>query len=217
MEQTINDINLEIEYLVNKKNDLQRINQKKAQIDIKNMTKEQRITATWTLPALTDSLWKTIQETGFKTGSSVFSDAESNDLDFVVAVPPHVFEGYAVGMLDTGYWHNDGFTSLYAHYDGALINILCMSDSELMRAWHLTTDIMKQMQLRAYDTKWKRVRVFRALVDVLWPERQLKEPLSKEEAWEHHKCSLCGREAINFTCMAERQKYQATGICERCS
>jgi len=183
--------------------------------DLRPMSKADRINLTWSMPQLPDTLMELIEEVGFKTGSAIFSDVVANDDDWVVNVPPKAFEGYAVGMMDEGYWQSDGMSSLYAHYDNRLINIICMSDWKLATAWRITTEFMKKLQYmeiqvgpidtakdiplaEAFNTKWKRVRVFRALVDVLWPVQDLRVHLSEYDAKKY-------------------QKYQATGICERCS
>jgi hypothetical protein len=203
-----------------------------SKLNPKVLTKEEKLRAVDSLPELSDSLYELLQQDGFRTGSAEFSDCVPNDIDWCINVPPHVFVGYAVGT-DTDYWIADGFTSIYAHKNGEYLNILCFSNYMLMQSWFQTTQLMQQLHGTlvstdtfhksmgrvcevAFATKWKRVMVFRALKDILWPVRPLSTPLDKAEALEHYKCMICGREAINFTCMAARKEYQKTGVCERC-
>ncbi len=210
-------------------------------VDLSKMTKAERIEATWKLPALSPELFNLLQNEGFLTGSSILNGIENinidpNDFDWCISVPPHVFKHHALGANNQGYWEQDGFSSLYAHYQGELINILCFSDTQLMDSWYMTTQMMSliaKCQIkrdfysrhssmstnhigRVLDTKWKRVRLFRALKDIMYDARQLNEPLDIGEALKYGKCRLCGQEAINFTCKEAKMSYQQTGICERC-
>jgi hypothetical protein len=203
----------------------------KVEVKPERMAKEERIEATMKLPMLSESLYDLLERDGFKTGSDIYSNVEPNDYDWCINVPPHAFSGFALNT-DADYWINDGFASVYAHYHGNLLNIICFSDYELMQAWFMATKVMRrlsnQYQVDQYgrvvadigalfNEKWARVRVFRALKDIFWPMRELPEPLDRQEALQHHMCMICGREAVNFTCKAARVAYQESGICERCS
>ena len=202
------------------------------------MAKEEKIELARTLPELTESLRDMTKEAGFVTGTHVYGipNGQPQDIDWVVNIPPSVYHGYCVGAdEDDGYWESDGMSTLYGHYRSEIWNIICVSDIPMYNAWYMTTQFMVHLENTAVSTgrwnenniqilkdkfknKYNRVRVFRALKDVLYPidQWQQKEQLPKEEALEHYKCRVCRQEAINFSNRKERLKYQSTGICERC-
>ncbi len=201
--------------------------------DVTQLTKEERINKVWKLPKLSSNLMAQLEECGFITGSSVYSSGKPNDIDWCVNIRPTAFKHYTLGCTNQGYWEADGFTSVYGHYEGTLINIICFSDIDLMDAWYRATVVMKALKDMnveqspfsrnakthvgtAFDTKWKRVRMFRALKDIFTPVRALEEPLELKEALKYSKCKRCGQEAINFTCKDVKDRYIRSGICERC-
>jgi hypothetical protein len=196
-------------------------------IDATMYDKAEVIRRTWTMPELPASLYDELLRNGFQTGSTVYGNPETaNDEDWGINIPPHVFSGYAVGTSNTDYFDAD-FTPLYAHYAGTLLNIMCFGDYKLFLAWRGTTELMKVLKntpdkrhnpsiSQALDTKWRRVRVFRALCDALMPVKALQNPLDKQYAVDHRLCKICGQEAINFTTKPEYDHYVETGICERC-
>ena len=192
--------------------------------DPKRMSKQDVIASAWKLPELPQYLFDTLVlgMGGFMTGSKVYGDADSAaDEDWVVTIPPHVFKGYAVGT-GQDYFDQGEMTVLYAHKDGQLLNIICMSDHDQMKAWERTTTLMAEIQAsqgrRIFFDKWKRVRVFRAFVDIFWPATEVygRRDISISEALEWRVCIRCGREAINFTNKPMREQWERTGICERC-
>ncbi len=191
-----------------------------------DLNKEERIEVSKHIPPLTEEHWRLIQEAGFATGSRVYGGTtRGSDHDWCVYCPPCMFSGYSVGS-DLEYFTEGGFSSLYARNKaGLLVNILCFSDGELFGAWKKATQIMYDMftmseacQDAFSESKWKRVRVFRALVDIHWPVKELPEHRkeSRELSLLLHKCQRCGREAINFTTKKQREMYEIDGICERC-
>jgi hypothetical protein len=207
------------------------------QLDIRHMSKKEVIAATWSLPELSKDMYELLSEQGgFKTGSSVFTDINSpNDEDWCVCMPPSVFSEYTIGQCDEGYWHADGFSAIYAHHNGMLINIICFSDARLFEAWFATTEAMKKMAewptlatpynwsnnnqinlAELFKTKWKRVILFRALKDICY-EPHMKRPMEQDAALKYSKCKECSREAIYFTCAAAKAHYEATVVCERCA
>jgi len=194
------------------------------------------------LPALPPALWKLLIDEGFKTGSEVYAPGiESADEDWCIAISPNVFSGYASGIGDGDYFETDGFASLYAHDgEGKIVNILCFGDYALFESWYMTTRTMQTLMFscldefmpqnsgrapaqsrmvleQVFETKWKRVRLFNALRDILWPVKALTRDLNKEEALKAHKCKRCGRKAEFFSCWPEKKKYLDTGVCERCA
>ena len=200
----------------------------------KSMTKEEKIAATWKLPELTLGHWDMIKDRGFKTGSVVYGDpATANDEDWCVNIHPRFLIGHSIGAENTDYFETDGMQPLYCHYKGQLINVICFSDFALMMAWYQATQYMQIMRNNwvkvnrfqsgteysaeiALKTKWSRVRIFRALVDALWPVKPLWQPLGVEIAKKRNVCTLCGRKANNFMNMQNKQHYEKTQICERC-
>lgn len=202
-------------------------------LDPSKMTKQEIIEATWKLPALDEGLYEMLSiQGGFKTGSSVFTDIENpNDEDWCVCMSPSVFSGHSLGQADHGYWEADGFSTIYTHYKGQLLNIICFSDTRLFYAWQATTQAMIHMSnmqdverdfrepisfAELFRTKWKRVSLFRAFKDIAYDPRS-KKAMDKNEAFKYHKCCECSREAIYFTCKAARMHYEETAVCERCA
>jgi len=190
-----------------------------------HLSKEGITALTWTMPAIPSDLYNMLAEVdGFRTGSSVYGNAATAaDEDWCVNINPRTFEGYAVGLEDEGYWDADGFQSVYVHYQGRLLNIICFSDTRLMSAWWVATDTLTRLRnessviRKALDTKWSRVRLFRAIVDATWEPNHYAKPMkSVEDARKYSKCVKCSREATNFTTKAMKDRYLATGICERC-
>jgi len=203
-------------------------------LDPRKMTKKEVIEATRQMPELPQELYNMLSsEGGFRTGSTVYgaNPKAANDEDWCVILPPSVFKEYSIGQSDQGYWEADGFSSVYCHRNGVLLNILCFSDLNLYNAWLYTTNTMQWlMTLQTVDPhksgiefasfmqkKWQRVRLFRALKDIFYTPKPLRVSLEKEEALKYTKCRTCGQEATNFTCKAAKDHYQQTGTCERCS
>lgn len=202
-------------------------------LDITKMSKQEIIDATWKLPELPKEVYYLLEEQGgFKTGSSMFTDIENpNDEDWCVCIPPSVFDGWTLGQSDHGYWEADGFSTVYTHYKGQLLNIICFSDTRLFYAWQATTQAMIHMGnmlpterdfrepinfADLFRTKWKRVILFRAFKDICYDPIS-KKPMDKVDAIKYHKCCECSREAIYFTCKAARTHYEETAVCERCA
>lgn len=203
--------------------------------EIRHMSKEEKIKAALKRPSLTEGHMDLLGE-GFMTGSKVYGDRDTAvDTDFCVAIHPRAFMGYAVGAEFHEYFESDGFQPLYANHNGDLINLICFSNEDQYNAWYQATQIMVHLRYRevkcspfhgtpehiqpfitAFDVKWSRVRMFRALVDILWPVKKLRQPLDYLEVIQYNQCQLCGREAINFMTQESKKLYKDTGICERC-
>jgi len=203
--------------------------------DVKGMTKREKIEAALNMPSLTPGHMDLLKE-GFMTGSKVFGNpVTANDTDFAILCHPRAFTGYAIGAEFADYFESDGFWPLYANYKGELYNIICFCNEAQFDAWYMATQVMQH--LRGYmvdkspyhnhpdrvnlhlqfDEKWSRVRVFRALCDVLWPAEEAYYPdVSVEECLKYRKCFKCHREAINFMTQASKEEYELTGVCERC-
>lgn len=212
----------------------QRLEKLKA-TDTSKLTKKEIIDLTWQLPELPDNMYDLLtEEGGFITGSSVTSNIESaKDEDWCIMLPPNVFYEWCLGTSNEGYWESDGFSTVYCHRNGVLLNIICFSDANLFTAWFAATNVLKIIKdnvilppkFSAYGkvnvsdmlaVKWKRVAIFRAIKDAFY-EPHVKKPMDKELAFKLNKCSECSREAIYFTCRAARDYYNANCICERCS
>lgn len=202
-------------------------------MDCRNLSKRVHIKLTLGMPELSDDLYNELKLNGFKTGSSVYTTVEKpNDEDWCICISPVAFKKFSIGHGDNGYWEADGFTSIYTHYKGQLLNIMCFSDDRLMHAWRYATVTLSNLLIEnmnhntgwngisnaedILNVKWKRVRLFSALRDVFYDPTH-KRTMNTEEAREFHKCSACSREAIFFTCKAARDHYKETCICERCS
>lgn len=189
-----------------------------------NANKERVIKSVRSLPPLTEEHIGYLNSHGFRTGSTVYGDiSEAKDVDWVVNLPPFYFSGHAAGVEDSeAYWDERCMDPIYAHYDGVLFNIICMNDySGLFNAWKQTTDTMEFLYHassagKVMKEKWQRVRLFRALLDIYWPVQPTSYPLAKESALLQQVCTICGREAINFTCKAAKDHYLSTAVCERC-
>lgn len=208
--------------------------------EINRMTKNERIEYTWQLPELPASMMDVVMECGFRTGSRVYGGAgDDSDHDWVVNVPPHVFEPYVLNGQDRGYWEQDGMSTVYAHIDGRLLNIICISTPDLFQAWYHATHYMIILCATEAPTnfwrsdepnhvtariagqasgsfKWARVRMFRALCDAMRRPTAMLKPLDFLEATTYRKCATCGREALNFTNRPQLELYEQTGVCERC-
>jgi len=206
------------------------------------MTKEEMIMEARKKPELPKSYMELLVESGFMTGTHKYGmpNGRPLDQDWVVNTPPHVFDDYCVGNEgnDSGYWEASGMTTLYGYHRGDLINIICIGDIDMFHAWFMTTQFMQFLEnmpvkTRRWDrtgtndvrilkdrfkNKYNRVRVFRALRDILYPVDKFRdsERMPIYEAFRYRKCIICKQEARNFTCKAERVKYEADGICERC-
>lgn len=166
-------------------------------------------------------LWDMIVKEGIQTGSSVYSSAKPKDLDYILNLPPSVFEGYTVGN-PSNYWKGkNGFTILYAKSPmGEIVNLILFSDAHDMQVWIKTTEIMKRLFQdyfeNEFNDKYKRVRIFRALNDIMYNREPMKNQMTSAYAVKHSVCKICGREAINFTNAVRRRMYLETGICEPC-
>lgn len=197
---------------------------KKVLEQLKWMDKSDRIRLTFTYPELSIGCMDllTDESFAFKTGSTVFSPRpeNANDIDYVVLIHPRAFTGYAVGAEEADYWEEDNMSVLYAHRDGKLYNIICIGDLELFNAWRRATEIMQSLMANCsglkLERKWARVRIFRALKDVLFPVRPKRTAVAYDIAIKHNMCVSCGREAINFIDKAHRESWQKDGICDRC-
>jgi hypothetical protein len=208
-------------------------------MDTKRMSKTELIEATWKLPEMDQYLYELLSEQGgFMTGSNVTSDIDDpKDEDWCVQIAPSAFSLYSLGQSDHGYWEADGFSTVYCHYQGKLVNIICFSDTQLFEAWYVATEIMRGIKDHfvprppntyygnaptttsmsdIFATKWKRVILFRALKDIAY-EPARKREMDNDDAVKYHKCRECSREAIYFTCKAAKDHYLATTICERCA
>ncbi len=203
--------------------------QKLCTIDTSKMSKKELIAHAMTLPDIPDHLWNDMQRYGFVTGSSVFGNINTPaDIDYVCQLPAYAFLAAHCAVscspnqadyLDDS--NEDEFTPIYACRKGQLYNIICVGSSVKFEAWKTTTYIMRTLsnnpQLQdAVKLKWKRVRLFRALCDVLEPVEPLYEERNEKEALHYDKCKVCGREAVNFTNKSAKDFYKATAVCERC-
>ena len=189
---------------------------------LKQMSKSEIIEIAMSMPEMPTGLMELIEHEGFQTGSRVYGGAHGDsDYDWCVPLPPQVFEGYALGH-DQNYWVEDRFCTVYANHKGLLLNIICFSDWHLFMAWSHATIALKELNAvkefnhAIKNSKWARVRLFRAFREVLTPLKMRKEPLSLEKAIEYRICKRCDGEAINFTCKPARDQWLATGVCERC-
>jgi hypothetical protein len=221
------ELNTQITKLTRELNTRLEISTDIGDIDATKYDKAEVIRRTWEMPELPIALYDELQRNGFQTGSTVYGNPETaNDEDWGINIPPHIFSGYTVGTSNTGYFDAD-FTPLYAHHAGKLLNIMCFGNHNLFLARLGTTELMEVLKnipsvshtpsiSRAFDTKWRRVRVFRALCDALMPVKALRDPLDKQCALDNRVCKVCGQEAINFTTKLEYDHYLETGICERC-
>lgn len=188
------------------------------------LTKEELIQKVWQLPELPENYILDLETNGFRTGSSIYGNsAKAKDIDYCTVTPPHVFMLYTLGYTDTNVEYNsdDLFVTLYGHHHGKLCNIICFYDYELYDAWQQATKILQEMQStypsikQATERKWSRVRLFRAIVDSIFTPKIYSDELSLEDALKYQKCKICHLEAINFSTKAHKEKYLATGICER--
>lgn len=236
LDKEIQRLRFEKKKILSESRKLGRVNNEK----IARMSKQEIIDATWKMPELTDGLYKLLEDEGFPTGSDIYGRDEviPNDYDWCIIMPPHVFDGYAVGT-DQDYWVDDGFCTVYTHYNGNLLNIICFSNYDLYRAWYYATETMRHLNnfgIRGTKaspyiredcsvggymnaSKYNRVRLFRALVDMFWPVKKVsdKKRLTFEQAMQFEKCMECGREAINFTHKEAKDFFKANGICQRCA
>lgn len=197
--------------------------------------KSELIKAAWASPELSSSRYELLLEHGFVTGSSAFASnkVKPADEDWCINIPPERFCNSAKSNMDNGYWEADSFSSVYAHRHGKLLNIICFSDLKLMEAWYMATQYMSLLRMAAvaespydklrskcrtdmFDKKWMRVRVFRALKDVLHPVRPLAEPRTLIDASKYNICRICGREALNFIDKPHWLMWEMDGICDRC-
>lgn len=193
--------------------------------DIPGLSRKERDKLVFQLPEMPDSLMDMIKEAdGFMTGSRVFGENyEFSDADWCVNIPAYVFDGYVLGIRDTPDYidaNADTFKSLLGHKDDIIINIICFGSYDLCEAWKETTRIMKLLRNTVnsldFDTKWKRVRVFRALCDTLYEAPELHKFIPREDAIKYNKCCFCGQEAVSFTTKDKRDIWKRTGTCERC-
>ena len=198
--------------------------------DLTGMTKKEIQAYAMTLPEIPNHLWEIMQTLGFQTGSSVFGNIDNpSDIDWVVDIPAYAFL-YApcavpCGKINQDYIDDDtaDFVPLYANRNGQLYNIICIGNGLKLEAWRQTTDVLRHWCTLtglkdAMRTKWKRVRLFRALTDILEPVKPLypHQKPTAHEALQYDKCSECGREANNFTCKSAKDFYKTTSVCERC-
>ena len=208
---------------------------KLSKIYIKDLNKQELQDYAMTLPEIPDNLLLDMKEYGFQTGSSVYSNTKKPaDIDWVCQLPARAFIQSNCVVLCSAVGANyidnsiNDFTPMYGNKDGILYNILCIANKDKFEAWKMATQILAQLNAshsniaEANKTKWKRVRLFRALCDVLEEVKPLSTPSwvhkpTLEEVLKYHRCITCGREAVNFTCKKARDHYQATGVCERCN
>ncbi len=168
--------------------------------DVKKMTKEDKIQAALSMPSLTPGHMDVLQE-GFMTGSHVFGDPDiANDIDYCILCHPRAFIGHAVGAEFADYFE--------------LMKII--RTVKLIKNPYRDSSNFRTLE-SAFDEKWSRVRVFRALCDVLWPARQINYTnKTDEDLMKYSKCVKCHREAISFMTQASKDEYERTGVCERC-
>lgn len=200
--------------------------------DTSGMTKQELQDFAMTLPPIREDLWEDMQNYGFQTGSSMFGVSNPADIDWVCQLPATAFtySGCAVpcGKITKDYMDENinTFVPLYGNKDGQLYNIICISDQAKFEAWKETTQLMEGLSkgniplaaTQTFTTKWKRVRLFRALCDVLepvYPVYSHRRP-SHDDALKYGICKICRREANNFTCKPAKDYYLETAICERC-
>lgn len=202
------------------------------QTDTTSMTKKELQEFAMNLPPIRDDLWADMMQYGFQTGSSIFGSIDNPaDIDWVCQLPAMAFTyshcAVPCGKITTDYVDQDKdntFVPLYANRNNDLYNIICISSQKKFNAWKQATAIMKDLfnNWRPLDiefkTKWKRVRLFRALTDILEPLDPISSyaALSLTDALKYEQCMTCGREANNFTCKSAKDFYKATAICERC-
>lgn len=199
--------------------------------DTSVMTKKQLQDFAMTLPPIREDLWFDMNEYGFQTGSSVFGGtAEPSDIDWVCQLPARAFTdsccAVPCGKITQDYIDEGkaDFVPMYGNRDGKLYNIICIGNSAKFDAWKYTTELMEGLieksftlvEAGTFNTKWKRVRLFRALCDVLEPTRPLYSAIAIHDAWKYNICKTCGREANNFTCKLAKDYYLDYGVCERC-
>ena len=186
--------------------------EQQSSIDPNTLSDVERKEAIFSLPELTPDHMSLLRSSGFITGSTVFNDpAKADDIDYCIKGSPRVFSGYAIGISDKAndeyMWSKTDFVSIKGHCKGKVINILCFSDPELYEAWSLATDAMIDLlsspkwDVKIYEAcavKWKRVRIFRALVDALRTDY-----VSKQEKWgdsypDNKRDDLTVKECIGF-------------------
>jgi hypothetical protein len=181
--------------------------------------KKEREALAMQLPQLTPYHIDLLQTAGFRTGSSVYSNATPADVDWVINAPSTAFGTHALSCGDG--WQYDEMDVLYAHYNGELYNIICV-DNRAYDIWQETTELMKHLHqtepalMRRMDIKWARVRLYRAIKDVLEPPVSGKKTSYYKDAIQFRKCGNCGREAHNFISKEYEDQYKLDGICDRC-
>jgi hypothetical protein len=183
-------------------------------------TKAERDELTWQLPELPYYQYDLLQEAGFMTGSKVYSSAVPQDEDWVVNAPPLAFEPNYLSSGNGDPWAYDEMAVLSAHYDGNLINIIC-AQADTYDLWKKTTLVMKDafhmlpLLQDPMNIKWARVRLFRAIKDIL--ERPVPgKKMQKDDAIQFNVCAWCHREARNFISKEYENQYNVDGICDRC-
>ncbi len=200
-------------------------------VDTTTMSKQELKNFAMTLPPIREDLWSDMNEYGFQTGSSVMGADNPADIDWVCHIPASAFT-YSCCAVPCGKVTQDyiddartEFIPLYANKDGQLYNIICIGNPDMFEAWKQTTNLMTALTQTssivqaAVKTKWKRVRLFRALCDIFQEVKPGNSYLSEipyTDALKYEICRVCGREAINFTCKPHKDEYKQTGICERC-
>lgn len=169
-----------------------------------------------------------IQDIITATGSEVYGhDVDPADYDYVTSAPFAVIRdtiGPPFPKSKRG-WAEEYADAIHVrwglHEDGKIINFI-FTDVKTEQAWIKATDIVATLVANFPDIgrfKWRRVRVMRALKDVLIGATDI-EKLSKDlplpEALEKNICRNCYRDADNFIDKAHKLQYLADGICDRC-
>lgn len=184
----------------------------------KTADKKERERLTFELPEMPYSMYCTLTDIGHRTGSTEYCTVEAKDEDWVINMPPKAFGRYALG--DIKGWDYSDMSVLYAHYEGKLLNILCM-ELEDEHFWVHATAILKNLARtpeiqERLNVKWARVMIFRALKDALKPPREAQKPMHYSDAIANARCCHCGRESIAFLSAEYKVLYQVDGICDRC-
>lgn len=194
----------------------------------RDLTKEERIAVAMVIKPISDNLWDTIISRGTKTGSVVYGNTDNpGDIDYICTIPAYAFEQQHCGIQSTASTADyldatNDFVSVYGNRNGQLINVICSGSEDFTKSWTTTTTLMSMLsttlELREHiSTKWKRVRLFRAIQDVVQTHKKQWRAADKDASLQYNRCKLCGKEATNFTTLAHREYYNVTAVCERCT
>lgn len=187
------------------------------------LTKEESLKKLEGMECMPQKYYDLLMETAVVTGTHAYArSVDSEDIDLITDLPPHVFEKYHVES-SAGYWSPDGWSSSYVKSpDGVVLNILSFSNLNLLEAWVKTTEMMVTIAVDypgIFDDKWKRVRIFQAIRDVVYEAPMLNSSLpdfNPLELISQRKCIKCGQRADFFYDEEGRTEYNVTGVCVRC-